>query len=130
MHRKPVLIKIPAHAPKPVTAEDVLMHSVAKLKERNHIFGELLTINELVEPLEEKEIGYSPYQFEGGDADIIAEVRYQMAVESGQVVEMDETDNDEEDDQADSVGRTELIKMCKQLERSCISHTTHERSLD
>jgi len=44
---------------------------------------ELLMINALVEPLEEKEIGYSQYQFEGGDIDIVAEVQYQMAVESG-----------------------------------------------
>src|SRR5882724_8594352 len=49
-------IRIPAHAPKLAAAEEALMHSVAELKECNCIFRELLTINELVEPLEEKEI--------------------------------------------------------------------------
>jgi len=102
------------------------MHSVAELKGHNCIFGELLTINELVEPLEEKEIGYSLYQFKGGDDDIVAEVQYQMAVESGQVVEMDESEDDEEGDQADNVGRVQLIKMCEQLEHMCITLRTRD----
>jgi len=53
-----------------------------------------------------------------------------MAVESGQIVEMDESEDGEEGDQADNVGHAQLIKMCEQLEHSCISHATHERSLD
>src|SRR5882724_6340303 len=70
-HLPRIKIKIPAHAPKLVATEEALMHSVAELKGHNCIFGELLTINELVEPLEEKEIGYSLYQSKGGDDDIV-----------------------------------------------------------
>ncbi|KAF8980840.1 hypothetical protein BDQ17DRAFT_1438749 [Cyathus striatus] len=63
------------------------MASVKELKQQNRIFGALPTLDELVNPQEEREVGESPYQFEGGDDDIVKEVEYEMAV--------DEDDTDE-----------------------------------
>jgi hypothetical protein len=55
--------------------EEGLMDSVSQLQQWKHIIGTPLSLNELLNPLKEQEVGDSPYRFAGGDEEIIAEVR-------------------------------------------------------
>ena len=43
-------------------------------------------------PAEEKEVEDSPYQFEGGDAEIVAQICHQMAVDQHNIVDVDSED--------------------------------------
>ncbi|KAG1767808.1 hypothetical protein EDD22DRAFT_741963, partial [Suillus occidentalis] len=70
-------IRIPAR-PKTLTQvtslETELMDSIDELKSRNRIFGKPPTVEELLDPVEEREVGGHDYEFPGGDKDIVEEV--------------------------------------------------------
>jgi hypothetical protein len=83
----------------------------------------------LVDPSAEREVGESAYRFEGGDTEIVAEVRHQMAVESGEVIEVD-SDSEAEDEGEADVGKAEMIRLCQQLEGLCIKYGATDSSLD
>ncbi|KAG2159188.1 uncharacterized protein EDB93DRAFT_1325221 [Suillus bovinus] len=74
-------ICIPTH-PQQVAADQLssieadLMQSVNDLKAHNHIFGQLPTLEELLDPTEEREVGEYP-AFEGGDKAIADEWPHQ-----------------------------------------------------
>ena len=48
------------------------------------IFGTPPNLEYLVEPAEECDIHDSPYAFEGGNANILAEVQHEMAIARGE----------------------------------------------
>jgi hypothetical protein len=56
-------------------AESGLMQAVNDLRERKRIRGTQPTLEELLNPLTEKEVGESPYRYPGGDDEIIEEVK-------------------------------------------------------
>jgi hypothetical protein len=60
---------------------------------------------------DKKEVGDSPYRFEGGDAEIVAKVHHQMAVEHGEVVEVDSDDEDGGEGE-EGVSIAETIQYC------------------
>jgi hypothetical protein len=126
-------IKIPARpknsAPQVTTLEKDLMDSVAELHKRRRIIGKPPSLEDLLDPIEEKEVEDSPYRFEGGDAEIVAEVHHQMAVEHGEIIEVDSEDEDGgEEEEEVSIG--EMIRHCQQLEGLCIKYGAVESSLD
>ena len=49
------------------------MHAVNSLQQRKHICGTAPTLEDLLNPIEETEIGHSDYRFLGGDNEIVAE---------------------------------------------------------
>jgi hypothetical protein len=103
-----------------VDVEKELMSSVEELVKRKRIIGCPPTFEELVNPIEEREVGDSPYRFEGGDAEIVAEVWHEIAVAWGEVIELDDSDLEDEGDDSDDVpSRQELIKLCEKLEKAC-----------
>jgi len=64
----PAIVSIPA-APMPsqlVNLKNDLQGCVNELKKCNRIIGKPLALEEMLNPAEEREIGYSPYHFEGG----------------------------------------------------------------
>ncbi|KAG2355705.1 hypothetical protein BDR07DRAFT_1464425 [Suillus spraguei] len=69
--RIPACPKIPTQV---TTLEIELMDLVGGLKSRNRIFGEPPTIEELLDPVEEREVGDHDYEFPGGDNEIVEEV--------------------------------------------------------
>ena len=85
----PTISKARVPPPQLVDAEKGLMDSIEELVKRKQIIGPPPTLEDLVNPIEEQEVGNSPYRFEGGDAEIIAEVRNEMAVARGKVIEVD-----------------------------------------
>jgi len=54
--------------------ENDLMECVTKLGDRKRICGTRLTLEDLLNPVEEREIGESEFRFPSGDAEIIAQV--------------------------------------------------------
>jgi hypothetical protein len=73
------------------------MGSVGELKKQNRIVGEPPLLEDLVDPEDEQEVGESPYEFKGGDDEIVDEVRHEMAVERGEIIEVDSDSEGEED---------------------------------
>jgi hypothetical protein len=94
------------------------MTSVLKLKSAKWVFGTIPTFQELINPVEEEEIGQSLYDFDNDEA-IITRVHDGEAEARGEVEEV------ELDDEAiKSVPVQDIIKMCKQLEKFTISTNT------
>jgi len=130
--RTGLTIKIPAprHPPQLVAAEEQLWASVKALKVRNRIIGTPMTIDEILAPREEAEIGATMHNFEGGDKAIVAEVRHQLAVECGEVIEIDSDSDDEDDEPVPIPSRSELILICEKLEMACITYSDAGTSLE
>ncbi|KAG2033937.1 hypothetical protein BDR03DRAFT_1094037 [Suillus americanus] len=104
------------------------MRSVDNLKARNRIFAQLLTLDELLDPAEERDMGEFP-AFEGGDKAISDEVRREVAIASGDVIEID-SDDDDNDSAAASVTRTDLLHLCQPLEVGCMQYGDPQFSLN
>ena len=114
-------IKIPARRPpltQLTTLEDEVTTSLQDLKTRNRIFGELPSLDEFLEPVEEQEIGDS-LTFEGGDSAIVAAVKREMAEKVGEVIEV-ESDEDEDTQAEPELSRTETLGLCQRLEGACL----------
>jgi hypothetical protein len=86
---------------------------VPELKERKCIIGTPPTLEEILNLPEELGIGEDMFTFEGGDAEIVATVQQQLAVERGEIevieVDSDESDDDEDTPQASSA---EVQALC------------------
>jgi hypothetical protein len=65
-----LIIKLPARSSELAASESRLANSVRDLQRRNRIFGELPSIDDLLNPIEERQIEDSPHAFPGGDSDI------------------------------------------------------------
>ena len=131
-HRTGLVIKIPALRARPLQlagAEEEILESVKNLKDRNRIFGTPMTLDELLAPREETEIGKERYQFEDDEAAIVMEVKHQMAVEQGEIVEIK---SDDEDTQpcAAPLPHSEILEMCEKLEMICMSESDPNTSLE
>ncbi|KAG2082598.1 uncharacterized protein F5147DRAFT_783247 [Suillus discolor] len=113
-------------APQLQTLEHELMKSIEELTIRRWIIGTPLTVDEILDPQEEKNIGQVT-AYEDDDA-IIAEIQRWQAIRSGELVEV-ESDDEDEDDQP-KVCATELILLCKKLEAACIAQVGADSSLD
>ena len=82
---------------------------------------------ELLNPIEEREVGDSVTMFPGGDEDIVAQVNYEMAVKRGEVVEIEDDDEDEED--TPNFTLTEMIKICETMEELTLAYGNPELRL-
>ena len=87
------------------------------------------TLKDLVNPIEEHEVGDSPYRFEGGDAEIVAEVQHEMAVAQGKIIELYDEDDDKDDDDSDFLSHQEVMELCALLEKTCIGYGDLDASL-
>jgi hypothetical protein len=96
--------------------ENEVATSLKDLKSRNRIFGEPPSLNDFLEPAEEQEVGDS-LEFEGGDKDIVAAVKQELAERVGEVIEIE---SDEEEDPEPEVSRAETLALCQRLEGACL----------
>jgi hypothetical protein len=99
-----------------------LLNSITELKKRNWIHGDAPTLENILNLVEELEIGDSLYQFEGGDADIIAEVLHEQAVAQGDIMEI-ASDSEGEEENGKGLrllSNTVMMELCQQLEASCL----------
>jgi hypothetical protein len=127
-HHPRLTIKLPPRQPicsDPglAQAESDLMATVTELRKQRRILSEP-TLEELVNPVEENGHENSPYQFEGGDDDIVKQVIQEMATE---VIEI-ESDSEEEEDEEDQLTKAEIIALCAKLEKASIQHSGEDFS--
>jgi len=109
--------------------EQDILRSIKELKGRNRIFGTAPTLDEFIDPLEEKSVENQAQQFKG-DAEIVAEVHHEDAVRRGEVIEVDS--DDEPDDNVDEevcMTIAEMMSLCQKLEKASLTSTA-ECSLD
>ncbi|CAA7260467.1 unnamed protein product [Cyclocybe aegerita] len=111
----------------PYKPQEDLMKVVQDLKARRRIIGAPLTLEEMLNPVGGDEIGEREFHFEDDD-EIVARVRHEQAVARGEVIELDS--EDEEDDDHPRLSTREIMDLCTQLERACISENDPETSLD
>ena len=108
---------------KPGQLEDIeneLLESVTLLQECRRIIGNTPTLDDLIEPPEERVVEDSPYRFERGDEEIVVEVNHQLAVGRGDVIEV-ETDSKDGETTKPEVSNGELMGLCSRLEGLCLS---------
>jgi hypothetical protein len=112
--------KIPTQV---TTLKIELMDSVGGLKSHNQIFGKPLTIKEISDPVEEREVGDDcDYKFPGGDNEIVEEVWRQMAIERGDIMEVDSDseDGNEAENVMPEYTFTQVFMLCQLLEDTCL----------
>ena len=97
------------------------------LKTRNRILGELPSLDEFLEPVEEQEVGDS-LAFEGGDKAIVAAVNREMAEKVGEVIEV-ESDEDEDSLAEPEVSRAEALGLCQRLEGAYLQFVNADPTL-
>ncbi|KAI6101805.1 hypothetical protein F5141DRAFT_1217951 [Pisolithus sp. B1] len=125
-----VTIKLPptSHPPQLTVLEEALTESIQILKSQKRVLRPLPTLDGILDPKEEWEIGEFQYQFEGGDAEIVAVVQHEHAVKQGKVVEIQSDDKDGEI--VATLSTTDLIQMCKMLEVACMAASNVDSTLD
>ena len=89
-----------------------IMQSVEELVKHRWIIGSPPTLEDLVDSVEEHKIGDLPYRFEGGDAEIVAEAQHETAVAREDVILLEDSEDDGEDDVEDLPTQGEVIKLC------------------
>jgi hypothetical protein len=86
---------------------------------------------DLVDPIKEHEIGDSPYRFEGGDMEIVAEVQREMTITWGEIIELNDLDNDSDEDNNDKYHLPHReVNLCVLLEKACINYGDLNSSLE
>ena len=88
--RSGLMICIPANRPPQlITVETDLIDTVQNLKSRKRIFGELMTVDEILDPPEERGNENEEYS---ADTDVVTaiveKVQHEIAVEKGEVIEV------------------------------------------
>ena len=91
-----------------------------KLGDHKQIRGTRPTLEDLLNPVEEREIGESKFRFPGGDAEIIAKVIRESRGDVEAENEGEESDG-EQDNVAPSLG--EAMELCECLEKVCVIHS-------
>jgi len=99
-----------------LSAKLEVMESVHHLRERNLIHGKLSSVDEIIEPPEERDLPESI--LDGGVKVIADEMRQEMAIANGEIIDVDKDDEDNEDNASvtTALPHGELIQLCKQLE--------------
>ena len=94
--------------------EEELLGLVAQLKVRRRIIGKPSTLEELLDPAEEREIGQCLDEVNGGDMEIVAMVQ---AKARGDVEEI-ESDSNEDNPKVVPPSLKEMIAACRMLEEN------------
>ena len=123
-HLLQLTIKVPGQwpiCPDPDLAhmESELTKSVNELCQQRRIFDEP-TLEELMNPIEENSDEDSPYWFEGGDADIVAQVHQEMA--GNEMIEINSDNENDDKNEEDQLIRAEVIALCAKLEKTLIQY--------
>ena len=90
-------------------------------RSRNRVFGPLPSIDDLVNPAEERETYEdAPHGFPGRDNEIVSQVQHEIQVQKGEVIKLDDKDLDEENDLETNVSRCDTIDLVTRLEQLSI----------
>jgi hypothetical protein len=99
--------------------EEELLDLVRQLKERKRIIGDPSTLDEMLDPIEERVIGDCLDSFEGGDLDSEI-IRVVQAKVRGDSVEEIGSDSDSDEPEVVLPSLKEMIEVCRKLEGDCL----------
>jgi len=105
-----------------------LLDLVAELKARRRIIGQPFTIDKMLDPIEEQEIGECLGSFEGGDLDLEI-IGMVQAKARGDVIEELSSDSDDDEPEVVPPSLKGMIESCQKLEEDCLLVCT-EGALD
>ena len=99
--------------------EEQLLELVRELKDRRRIIGDPSTLDEMLDPIEERVIGDCLDSFEGGNLD--SEI-VQMVQAKARGDDIEEISSDSDDDEPEVVlpSLKEMIEVCRKLEGDCL----------
>ncbi|KIJ52173.1 hypothetical protein M422DRAFT_243772 [Sphaerobolus stellatus SS14] len=115
----PLLPERPAELNK---VEEELQKCVNELAKHKRIIGKPLTLEEMLNPIEERQDADSYNQFIGTDETIIAQVKYEMAVQRGEIIEVDKEDSEDEEVTEVGPSHEQIAEMCRLLEGLCLQY--------
>ncbi|KAL7282003.1 hypothetical protein ACG7TL_003470 [Trametes sanguinea] len=92
-----------------------LMEEVDKLRERRRVRGARPSLEDLLNPVEEVEIGGASCMFPGGDEEIIAAVRASVSQKEDK-----DSDEDSDEEPITEISAREGVAICQQMERLCM----------
>lgn len=113
-------------------AQSDLLGSVDELVRRRRIF-ERPTLEDLLNPIEEGEVGFSPYTYTRGDAEIVEVVRSEIVKASARAKgDGDESDDGEDfsDDDDEPTPLLQGIDLCEKMEKLCLERGGDDSGLD
>lgn len=119
---------MPRDLPQLAEVEKSLQAAVDDLQKRKRIIGKALTLEEMLNPVEETGIGESAYEFAGGDDEIVAHVKHALAMKQGEVIEAE--DKELIEDEEPEIKLSEAIGLCEKMERISIAYGTSEEALN
>ncbi|KAJ3978462.1 hypothetical protein F5890DRAFT_1560290 [Lentinula detonsa] len=120
----PILAKIDAYLQ---NVENELMGHVKELRKRNRIHGEPLTVDEIVDLVEEAETGEEGQYGENAEEKIVDQVQYERAVKNGEIIEVD--DEDDDGDTPPDISLRELLATCQTLQTQCLTQSLEDPKL-
>ena len=114
IHRQTLERPLP---PEVIEVERDLLATLNKLHGLKGIPECISSVDEVVEPKEEREFRMEE-KFEGGDAEIVAHVKHLIAVENGEIIDVDEEEEKDESESDPIAGLTfsEIAQMCEKIE--------------
>ena len=88
-----MVLTVATKSQQPLSVEEDLMGKVKLLKSCNRIFGDVPTVEELLDPVEERE--QEEAVTDGSVKGIIKQVQKEVAEVNREVIEIDESDDDD-----------------------------------
>ncbi|KIK92993.1 hypothetical protein PAXRUDRAFT_146061 [Paxillus rubicundulus Ve08.2h10] len=118
----PLLIPTLGQPPSQLSdAEKMLMLFFNALQQCNCVFGEPLSLNEILDPTEEQDIGNSDSSTKlATDEAIATSVCQEMAVTNGDVIEVDPDSDSDNEDSGSTLTCESALKLCQQLKSVCL----------
>ena len=113
---RPELCEVATFSDEQKEVEEELLDLVAQLKVRRCIIGEPCTLEELLDPEEEREFGKNTYACEGGDVEIVRMVQREMALARGEIEDSEDSGSDDQDPEVTPPSLKEMMKMCQIIE--------------
>ncbi|KAF9074711.1 hypothetical protein BDP27DRAFT_1416113 [Rhodocollybia butyracea] len=108
--------------------ENELMDHVEELRRRNRIHGDPLTLDEIIDPIEESEVGEEEGRYgENAEEKIVQQVQYECAVRNGEIIEVD--DEEEELDAPPDISLQDLLQTCQTLQEQCLTRNLDDPRL-
>ncbi|KAJ7679950.1 hypothetical protein B0H17DRAFT_1138860 [Mycena rosella] len=109
-------------APQLVQLETELQDQLTSLQQRKKISAAgMPSLDEFLDPPEEREIGQALYKQSPKEVDIIAQVHHEEAVARGDIMEVDDDSSDDEGPEEPEMSTQQIMDLCRALETQCLS---------
>ena len=108
------------HLPQLEALENAIMEGISVLQRKGHIRGTPLTLEEILNPIEEDSVGKTGFEFPGGDHNIIDKVTRWADAED----EESESENDEDKQAVEITKLSEALVIYACMEQLCLEYVS------